>query len=124
MRAFPILLVAASLLIVAVPAANAKPNVPVWTCTSLRDSTCHSLFCFAISEQVPNCLPVTTTSGIPPSATCAEVIGPGPIAAACWVNGREVGPVATCEYCYPAFAVTCVEGTDGTLHCNSDLVQA
>lgn len=112
------MLLAASLVVIATPTVSA--GVPVWSCTSLRSSTCSSLLCFAVSQQVPFCLPVTTRSD-PPSATCSEIVASGAAGASCTV-GSKTYTVATCQACYPAFYVVCTENTDLSYGCHSNFI--
>ncbi|HWG89334.1 MAG TPA: hypothetical protein VNZ52_00645 [Candidatus Thermoplasmatota archaeon] len=53
-----------------------------------------------------------------PNVNCGVIVGPGPAGATCNIEGKTY-EVYTCKYCYPAFYVYCVFGTDVEERCGS-----
>ncbi len=112
------------------PLAGAAPSFGplVGGCNQVTVPSCQGIVCVGLSYQVPFCVPnpcetpyfecATQTQ----SATCTEVIASGAAAAVCTVDGKQIGPIATCEACYPLFAVWCTESTTGKLiACSNNL---
>ena len=68
-------------------------------CVDLPDVSCAEPFCPP---------PVTTD----PTVQCTVLVAVGPVGGVCWVNGKQIGPIVTCEACLPAFYVVCTAGTE------------
>lgn len=116
------LLLLASLLVVAIPAANANPVPPSYPpCVAgVTAASCYGGkdVCSAYaSTQVPVCVDVPCYNPIDCIALgyyqCAELVSTGGVVVSCNVDGNTVTVPVGCRYCYPAFSVTCTEGTAG-----------
>lgn len=133
------LALAATLALLFVPFAAAQPPTPgplVGVCVAgVTSSACydHGLVCVGISQQIPFCVHSPCDSPYiscdvavspPPSVSCTEVVGIGFVGAVCTVNGKQVGPIATCDACLPILVLRCTETTDGKLvDCTSSIIQ-
>jgi hypothetical protein len=98
---------------------NCNPLVGV--CARSLGESCYGngFVCVGFSYEVPFCVPgpcETPWFGCAMqahSASCTEVAGVGFAGAVCTVDGKQVGPVATCDACNPLVVVRCTETTDG-----------
>lgn len=114
------LLALSALLVALVPQAGATTPVQqplVGVCVDgVKDPGCYDggWICVGFSYQIPFCvehLPIAVEQ--PPAVSCTELVAVGAAGAVCYVGGKQVGPVATCEACYPAIYVVCTESTTG-----------
>jgi hypothetical protein len=114
----------ASLILPVVGAAPPQPQPPVWACTTLHVGPhCGNgaIVCYGSPTSVPFCVKNPCGPDFaycfaiqdPAATQCTEFVGTGAAGAGCTVDGRPVGPVATCDTCLVLFYVACTEGTEG-----------
>ncbi|MEA3201725.1 MAG: hypothetical protein QOE90_3153 [Thermoplasmata archaeon] len=93
------------------------PTYPIVCVSGVTAGTCGDGddVCVSIGTLPRHCedLPGTTCN-VPcqQHVECVVFVGSGAAAATCFVDGREVGPVQTCDTCAVLFGVTCQVGTD------------
>lgn len=112
------------------PACANYPACPHTSCFStgqkqivcIEGSSCgESGMLVCVNTQPKPCVPdpcatanCFNANSAPEHAQCTALVGSGAAAAGCVVNGKNVGPIATCQYCMVLFYEACTVGTEGT----------